>query len=70
MTEGRLWAGGVRRPVRETLQPRPIKPPSLRFGVAPGGPAVAGRRTNAPPSVSFGNDSPLLAAQLPLCEAA
>jgi hypothetical protein len=31
------------------LQPRVIKHPSLRFGAAPGGPAVAGRRANAPP---------------------
>ena len=30
-----------------TLQPRPIKHPSLRFGVAPGGPAVAGRPPRA-----------------------
>ena len=35
--------------VRKVLQPRPIKHPSIRLGVAPGGPAVAGRRTNAPP---------------------
>jgi hypothetical protein len=31
------------------LQPRPIKHPDIGFAVAPGGPAVAGRRTNAPP---------------------
>jgi hypothetical protein len=30
-----------------SLQPRPIKHPSLRFGVAPGGPAVAGRPPRA-----------------------
>jgi hypothetical protein len=32
-----------------TLQPRLIKHPDIGLGVAPGGPAVAGRRTNAPP---------------------
>ena len=31
------------------LQPRPIKHAGIGFRVAPGGPAVAGRRTNAPP---------------------
>jgi hypothetical protein len=31
------------------LQPRPIKHAHIGFRVAPGGPAVAGRRTNAPP---------------------
>jgi hypothetical protein len=30
-------------------EPRPIKHPDIGFGVAPGGPAVAGRRANAPP---------------------
>jgi len=31
------------------LQPRPIKHADIGLGVAPGGPAVAGRRTKAPP---------------------
>ena len=31
------------------LQPRPIKLGRIGLGVAPGGPAVAGRQTNAPP---------------------
>ena len=48
---GRLAGAGVARgkqpPAR--LQPRPIKHAGVGFGVAPGGPAVAGRRNNAPP---------------------
>ena len=31
------------------LQPRVIKHADIGFSVAPGGPAVAGRRSNAPP---------------------
>ena len=38
----------VRDQIRD-LQPRPIKHAHIGFRVAPGGPAVAGRRTNAPP---------------------
>ena len=46
-----LKAGGQRDIPNDdrNIQPRVIKHAGIGFRVAPGGPAVAGRRTNAPP---------------------
>ena len=46
---GHLRVACTTRRSRTLLQPRQLKHAPIGFRVAPGGPAVAGRRTNAPP---------------------